>query len=176
MSSIPDDDQKLVNKAVALLVKAPMLTVPQSMRAAKFTILQSEDRALQMRVRRAFESKNSRGKHIGSEVDLSSPIKSLSTVTTSSSTMTASQSLASDFVPLPKKNELRLTALSKVKSVNNKRGSGAHARAALKRATILYAAELEKAEGDSPKKSADTIAEKVKKQFDGVGPSARSIR
>ena len=31
MSSIDDDDQKLVNKAVALLLKAPMLTIPQSM-------------------------------------------------------------------------------------------------------------------------------------------------
>ena len=39
---------------------------------------------------------------------------------------------------------------------------GVHARAALKWATLLYAAELGKAEGDSPKKSEDTIPEKVK--------------
>ncbi len=71
MSSTNGDDQKLVKKAVALLVKTPMLTVPQSMCAAKFTIAQSEDRALQMRVRHAFDiaSKNA------------SPMPSMSTVT-----------------------------------------------------------------------------------------------
>ena len=149
MSSINRDDQKLVNKAVALLVKAPMLTIPQSMRAAKFSIAQSEDRALQMRVRRAFNiaSKNSNGKHIGGEVYLASPMPSMSTVTTSSTTMSSvSQSLVGEFIPIPEQKELRLTAVAKVKSVNNKKELGAHAKAALKRATLLYAAELEKAE------------------------------
>ena len=170
MSSIDDDDQKLVNKAVALLLKAPMLTIPQTMRAVKFTIAQSEDRALQMRVRRAFDGaskKNSNGKHVGSEVNLTSPMPSMSTVTTSSSSImsSASQS-AGEFVPIPEQKELRLTSVAKVKSVNNKKELGAHARAALKRATLLYAAELKKTEEQSPKKSAEKIAEKVKKQFD----------
>ena len=85
MSSINIDDQKLVNKAVALLVvKAPMLTIPQSMCAAIFTMAQSEDRALQMQACRVFDiaSKTSIGNHIGNEVDLASLMPSMSTGST----------------------------------------------------------------------------------------------
>ena len=54
MSSIEDDVQELISRAVTLSIKAPLLSLPQIMRAAKFTNAQSEDRALQMRVRRAY--------------------------------------------------------------------------------------------------------------------------
>ena len=43
MSTIQDDVQKLVDWAVALSIKAPMLTLPQIMCAAEFTNAQSED-------------------------------------------------------------------------------------------------------------------------------------
>ena len=52
---MPSDEvtiQKLVAKAAPLLKKAPMLTVPQGMRAAIFSSAQSTNPTLQMRVRR----------------------------------------------------------------------------------------------------------------------------
>jgi len=49
--------QKLVLKTASLLKKAPMLTVPQAMRAANFSSTQSTDPALQMRVRRMLPSR-----------------------------------------------------------------------------------------------------------------------
>ncbi len=62
----------------------------------------------------------------------------MSTVTTSSTTMSSiSQLLAGEFVPIPEQKELLLTAVAKVKSVNNKKELGVRMRAALKQATLL---------------------------------------
>ena len=125
MSLIKDDDQQLISRAVALLIKAPMLTLPQIMRAAKFTIAQSEDRALQMRVRRASKSKcsskNTPTPHIGSEVDLGSPMPTVSTVTDSlSTTETGGTSTTSvGVVPHALQEAMRMTSMAKVKRVNN---------------------------------------------------------
>ena len=49
--------QKLVLKTTTLLKKAPVLTVPQALRAANFSSTQSTDPALQMRVRRMLPSR-----------------------------------------------------------------------------------------------------------------------
>ncbi len=83
MSTIQDDVQKLVNRAVVLSIKAPLLTIPQIMRAAKFTDAQSEDHALQMQVRHTIERMNKDAKisHVGSEINLTSPVPTMSTVT-----------------------------------------------------------------------------------------------
>ncbi len=101
MSSIEDDVQQLISRAVTLSIKAPMLTLPQVMRAAKFTNAQSEDRGLQMRVRRAAKSKGPSKSaptppHIGSEVDLDTPMPTVLTVTKSSSGGTSATTLVSD--------------------------------------------------------------------------------
>ncbi len=96
MSTIQDDVQKLVDRAVALSIKAPILTLPQNMCTAKFTNVQSEDRALQMQVCRA---KNAPTPHIGSKVDLASPMPPVSTVTNSlSTTETGGTSTMATFV------------------------------------------------------------------------------
>ena len=48
---------KRIGAAVDLLLKAPMLTVSQGMRAANFTGEESKDRTMQMQVRRALQKK-----------------------------------------------------------------------------------------------------------------------
>ncbi len=143
MSSIKDDYQQLINKAVALLIKAPMMTVPQIMHTAKFTIAQSEDHALQMCVCCAFKSKRSNknttpANHIGGTVDLASPMPSVSMVTDlSSSTVTATLSATSagKFVSKPPQETMWMTSLAQVKCVNNKKKLNSHQRVALKQAT-----------------------------------------
>ena len=72
-----------------------------------------------------------------------------------------------------KLDSIRLTATAKAKDTANKKRKARHVSAALKRATKIYQQESMKGrEG----RSAEKISELVKKQFDGVGPSARSIR
>ena len=48
---------KHIRATVDLLLKAPMLTVAQAMRAANFTDEESKNRTTQMQVRRALEKK-----------------------------------------------------------------------------------------------------------------------
>jgi hypothetical protein len=135
MSTIQDDVQKLVDRAVVLSIKAPMLTLPQIMRAAKFTNAQSEDRALQMQVCHA---KNAPTPHIGSEVYLASPMPTVSTVTNSSSTTetggtsTTATLVTSEFAPPPLQEATRQTSVAKMKCVNNTKKLKAHEREALK--------------------------------------------
>ena len=50
-------NDKRIRAAVALLLKAPMLTVGQAMRAAKSTDGESKDHTIQMQVRRALKRK-----------------------------------------------------------------------------------------------------------------------
>ncbi len=168
MSSIEDDVEQLISRAVTLSMKAPMLTLPQIMRAAKFTNTQSEDRALQMRVRRASESKHPSKyaptpPHIGSEVDLDTPMPTVSTVTNTLSTTDTggtSATSVSEFVPPPLQEATRRTSMAKMKCINNTKKLKVHEREALKRATKLYSAQLRKAEDDSPKKHSRRMRER----------------
>ena len=57
MSGASVCDDKRIRAAVALLLKAPMLTVAQAMRAAHFTDGESKYRTIQMQVRRALKRK-----------------------------------------------------------------------------------------------------------------------
>ncbi len=135
-----------------------------------------------MRVRHAAKSKGPSKSaptppHIGSEVDLDTPMPTVSTVTKSLSGGTSATTLVSDkFVPPPPQEATRLSSVANLKRINNTKKLKAHQKAALKRVTQLYSVQLEKAADDSPKKSAEKIEEIVKKQFDGVGPSAHSIQ
>jgi hypothetical protein len=120
---------KACQQGCSLACKGPNAYGPPKYVHSKFTIAQSEDCALQMWVHHAFDitSKNSNGLEV-----------SMSTVTTSSTTMSSiSQLLAGEFVPIPEQKELLLTAVAKVKSVNNKKELGVRMRAALKQATLL---------------------------------------
>ncbi len=70
-----------------------------------------------------------------------------------------------------------MTSVAKLIGVKNIKKLKAHKREVVKRATQLYSDQLHKAEDDSPKtKSLEKIKKLVKKQFDGVEPSACSMR
>ena len=56
------DIKKHAEMAATLLIRAPILKVPQAMRAAEFTIEQSQNPTLQQRVRRIWKEKLSRQK------------------------------------------------------------------------------------------------------------------
>ena len=190
MSSNKPDIQNLVKATVTLLLKAPMLTVPQAMRAGNFSDAQSKNPALQMRVRRALSTTTTTGINhssiIGHDVNFSSPMPTISTFSSSSTTTIATTSSASpqttadtstlmnDLIHRPQLDQVRLTAVGKGKAVKNRKASDSHYTMALKRATRLYYEELQKPEAEE-RKSAYSIEKDVKQQFDGVGPSARTI-
>ena len=56
------DIKKHAEMAATLLIRAPILKVPQAMRAAEFTLEQSQNPTLQQRVRRIWKEKLSRQK------------------------------------------------------------------------------------------------------------------
>jgi hypothetical protein len=74
--------------------------------------------------------------------------------------------------PKPKQRLIRKSAGGMQKFRINKLAASDHAKRALKRATSWYAKELKKTGG----LSSYQIAAKVKKEFDGVGPHAATIR
>jgi hypothetical protein len=51
------DIKKRAERAATLLIRAPILKVPQAMRASEFTIEQSQNPTLQQRVRRIWKEK-----------------------------------------------------------------------------------------------------------------------
>ena len=168
--------QKLVLKTASLLKKAPMLTVPQAMRAANFSSTQSTDPALQMRVRRMLPSrKNVDDITPPDDVILTSPMPTVSTLSTPPPMAAASVSVATSTTTTakPKLDAIRLTATGKAKDDANKKCLQRHVSAAMKKATKIYHEERKKGKGG---KSAEAISMMVKKHHDGVGPSARSIR
>jgi hypothetical protein len=72
--------QKLVRKTTTLLKSAPMLTVPQAMRAANFSSAQSADPTLQMRVGRALKKSKVDDIPPPNNVELTSPMPTVSTL------------------------------------------------------------------------------------------------
>ena len=92
MSTIQDDVQKLVDKAAAMSIKAHTLSL---------------DHGLQMQVRCTIEHMNKDAKisHVGTEINLTSPMPTMSTVTHVSSTATVSTDTLSapgdNLAPIP---------------------------------------------------------------------------
>lgn len=160
-------------KAASLLKMAPMLTVPQGMRAANFSSAQSTNPALQMRVRRML----AKDTPPPTNVDITSPMPTVSTLSTppaapastSATTMSSTSQMAR---AKPKLDVTRLTATGKAKEVANIKRLKRHTSEAMKRATKMYYEENGRGKAG---KSAEQISALIKKQFDGVGPSARSI-
>jgi hypothetical protein len=74
--------QKLVRKTATLLKRALMLTIPQAMRAANFSSTQSADLTLKMRVRRALKKTKVDDIPPPNNVELTSPMPTVSTLTT----------------------------------------------------------------------------------------------
>ena len=79
---------------------------------------------------------------------------------------------SSSTIAKPKLDVVWLTAIGKAKEASNQKLSKRHKSAAMKKATKMYHAELQKGKEG---KSAEQVSAIIKKQFDGVGRSARSI-
>lgn len=145
-------DDKRIRAAVALLLKAPMLTVGQAMRAAHFPDGESKDRTIQMQVRRALNRKR---KDVDMDVDpfLTPPVgvatsvaANLSLLTTTSASSSSSSGGGNDGVlfPQPKVKRIRRTASAMQQDRMNALQKSNHYKEALKRATLEYAAESKK--------------------------------
>lgn len=126
-------------KAASLLKMAPMLTVPQGMRAANFSSAQSTNPALQMRVRRML----AKDTPPPTNVDITSPMPTVSTLSTppaapastSATTMSSTSQMAR---AKPKLDVIWLTATGKAKEVANIKRLKRHTSEAMKRATKMY--------------------------------------
>ena len=98
MSTDEDAVQKLVGKAASLILKAPILTVPQAMRAANFSSAQSTNPALQMRVRRMLgvrkKNENDMSFPVEMNIDISSPMPTVSTLASTPMATAAAASLS----------------------------------------------------------------------------------
>lgn len=112
-------------------------------------------------------------------VDITSPMPTVSTLSSppvaqaiSSATTSSSADGTSSSIAKPKLDAIRLTATGKAKEVSNSKRLKRHKSAATKRATKMYYQEQKKGKAG---KSAEQICALIKKQFDGVGSSARSI-
>jgi hypothetical protein len=124
---------------------------------------------------------------VGTSIDVGGT-PTMSSLSTQEGTMTktsipavsnASSAATNDVVmalfPAPKPEEPpRPTAQAKQKERCHKKNVAAHAKKAHKRATSFYASELKKPKAE--RLSADAISKIVKKEYDGHGPSARSIQ
>jgi hypothetical protein len=92
------DIKKRAERAATLLIRAPILKVPQAMCAAEFTIEQSQNPTLQQRVRRIWKEKLSRQKEttmVESEVLIHpnrSPVSGITTLVSTPTTLSSEQS------------------------------------------------------------------------------------
>ena len=168
-------------KAAVRMMKAHLtLSLPQAMLLAKFSESECKNRTIQMRVRRAHSAQMPM---IGTDIDVAGT-PTMSSLSTQEGTMTktsipavsnASSAVATALFPAPRSEEPpRPTAQAKQKDRCNKLKVAVHAKKAHKRATSFYASELKKPKGE--RLSADAVSKIVKKEYDGHGPSARSIQ
>ena len=174
---------------VAYLLRCPRSSVPEAMRACKFSLNESESRSRQMTIRRSF-AKKAPPDIIDTATAATTTVSPLTTVrgdpstqgttttsrtpprtpTTPTTPTTPDGTRATQ--PKPKQRLIRKSAGGMQKFRINKLAASDHAKRALKRATSWYAKELKKTGG----LSSYQIAAKVKKEFDGVGPHAATIR
>jgi len=153
------------------------------MRAVKFTLKESANATKQMAVRRAY-TKAIGGKKkspLQVSVDPSANISTLSPLTEPTPTTRTTSTAQLETTPphpdgvvvqKPKPRQIRRTASGMQKWRLNKFDAASHAKQAFKRATSWYSKELEKSNG----LSSYQISKKVKIEFDGVGPSATTLR
>ena len=170
----------LVLKAIRILKESPKLSVPQAMRAAGMSMADSQVARLQMQVRRRIPAAPSVSRTPPpSSVHASSPnteISAITSVTGSTATVTTTSATGSNsqvIVAAPKPDQKRMTGAVKQKARAEKKAASVHASKAHKHATAWYAREKEKGKGGL---SAAAVAKKTKEQYDGVGPSTRSIQ
>jgi len=152
------------------------------MRTAKFTLEESLDRTKQMAVHRAYtkatggQKKSPIPESVDAETNTLAP-STLTQPTVTSTTLESPQQMTpvsdgDSIVPRPKQRRVRGTAAAMQKFRVNKFDVNDHAKKAFKRATSWYAKELDKTDG----LSSYQISKKVKIEFDGIGPSARTLQ
>ena len=174
---------KRIAKAAAFKMLCQDASIPEAMRASKFTLAKSLNPAKQMAVRRAYE------KAIGSKTK--APITvSITTKSTGSSLSLLSESPRTKSTAKtgtqtperhddakiqlkPKARQIRNTASGMQKWRVNKFDSSDHNKRAFKRATSWYYRELQKGNAGL---SSYEIAKRLKREFDGAGPCARTIQ
>jgi hypothetical protein len=144
----------MIKKAVQVAKDHPTLKVPEVMRVAKFTLEESRDRTLQMRVRRLIDQTPA------------SITVSQSPAQTSMSTLTSTSSASG---PEPKNIFMTFVAAGQ-KRVNDHAAMMVN-KAAHKKATTIYSSELQKPEGMSAKQ----VSQLVLGEF-GVEIKARTIQ
>ena len=156
MTRSDDELKALVNGAAKARTDHPTLSVPEAMRVATFTLEESTDPTLHMRVRRA-----------------SLPPPEAINITNSSYSSTMS-TLTPTVSTLPKPKRLRHTSAGAQQNHANNLKMKLHHKAAHKRATSLYASEQSKPEGET-KMSASEVSKLVFGEF-GVEISKRTIQ
>ena len=143
---------KRIAQTVSYLLRCPRSSVPEAMRACKYTLDESSHPTLQMAIRRSY-AKATGGK-------LKSPpeiIDKYSAATTTVSPMTNPTSVVGGhpstpmtpmpMTPKPKQKLIRKSARGMQKFRINRLAASDHAKRALKRATRLYAQEKDKPGG-----------------------------
>ena len=179
MSGNGSEPGPLIFKAVRILKASPNLSVPQAMRAAGMTMSDSKLARLQMQVRRRMPAASRVSTSPPpSSIHAGSPNTAISAITTATgSTVSTASSAVSNAsqpkYPAPKSKQKRMSGLVKQRARADKKAASQHASKAHKHATAWYARE--KAKGNDGL-SAASIAKKTKEQFDGVGPSTRTIQ
>ena len=166
-----------ITRTVTFLLRCPGSSVPEAMRACKFSMEESVHTVNQMAVRRSFSKANG-GKAIDPPPNV---IKALTVGTTTVSPLTNPTTAVgtpmtprtppmtptTTMRPKPKQKLMRKSTVGMQKFRINNLEAPDHAKRALKRATRWYAQEKDKPGGLSLLQ----IAKKVKKEYDGVGPS-----
>jgi hypothetical protein len=134
---------KRIRAAVDLLLKVPMLTVAQAMRAVNYTDEESKNRTMQMQVRQALERKKG---DMANDVNpfLTPPVGGDTPVAAGSSLTSASSGGVEVLFPQPKLKRIRRTASAMQQERMNKLQKGNHFKDAMKRATLEYSAEMRK--------------------------------
>ena len=161
-------DDPRVAEAVALWKKAPMLNVGQVMRAACFTEADSKNKNKRMWItRRAPTKKQMKAAILPSVVAMSTPESATSTLTPTTTTTEGTAKF-----PAPKPPRKRRTAQKHQDDKVANKMLKLHKKKAHKRATSLYAEEQKKENGMSSR----AVAELVRKQYDGHGPTHVTIQ
>ena len=175
MSQSESSSDRRYAMTVSLLKAHPTLKLPSAMYLARFTEEECKDRSIQMRVRRLIPpsavTTHSSSDETMTPKTIESSVSSLTADTSSPSELTNSLHGKALF-PAPKPSQERKTATAKQQQRAGKATIKNHKKRAHKRATSWYAKEKEKENG----LAAETISKKVKEEFDGHGPSARTIQ
>ncbi len=178
---------------VDFMIRCPGAKVPEAMLAKNFTLAESSNLAKRQAIRRAYKEAMKKRDAASSsrEIVLSSPSKTLSPLTSDTATAavtaggdsTSSQPPSTPTTPgsrrssprlkqRPKLHVTRKNARAMQKHRVNKLATSDFVKRAFKRATSWYSREVKKPNG----KSSYEIAILVKKEYDGIGPHAATIR